>query len=86
MSVLQCPALRKERPGPGLSEQRMVVHFPMDNVELSFSEKTLNMIAAEAYRHGSGARGLRSVMEEKMKDIMFEIPEEIPKKSYKKQV
>lgn len=58
----------------------------MDNVELSFSEKTLNMIAAEAYRHGSGARGLRSVMEEKMKDIMFEIPEEIPKKSYKKQV
>lgn len=58
----------------------------MDNIELSFSEKTLNMIAAEAYRHGSGARGLRSVMEEKMKDIMFEIPEEIPKKSYKKQV
>lgn len=29
MSVLQCPALRKERPGPGLSEQRMVVHFPI---------------------------------------------------------
>lgn len=58
----------------------------MDNIELSFSEKTLNMIAAEAYRHGSGARGLRSVMEEKMKNIMFEIPEEIPKKSYKKQV
>ncbi len=48
----------------------------MDNVELDFSEDTLNAIASEAYQHGSGARGLRSIMEKRMRNLMYESPDE----------
>ena len=48
----------------------------MDNVELDFREDTLNAIATEAYQHGSGARGLRSIMEKRMRNLMYESPDE----------
>lgn len=55
--------------------------FEMDNVELEFSEEALEAIAEEAMKRNTGARGLRSIIEDTMKDIMFEIPsrEEIAK-------
>ncbi|MHC1720590.1 MAG: ATP-dependent Clp protease ATP-binding subunit ClpX [Clostridiaceae bacterium] len=55
--------------------------FEMDNVELEFKEEALEAIAEEAVKRNTGARGLRSIIEETMKDIMFEIPskEEIAK-------
>lgn len=49
----------------------------MDNIELDFCEDTLNAIAAEAYQHGSGARGLRSIMEKRMRNLMYESPDEV---------
>jgi ATP-dependent Clp protease ATP-binding subunit ClpX len=49
--------------------------FAMDNVELVFQPEALDMIAAKATRKKAGARGLRSVMEGMMTDIMFEIPD-----------
>jgi ATP-dependent Clp protease ATP-binding subunit ClpX len=55
--------------------------FEMDNVELEFTEEALQAIAEEAMKRNTGARGLRSIIEDTMKDIMFEIPskEEIAK-------
>ncbi|MDD6795527.1 MAG: ATP-dependent Clp protease ATP-binding subunit ClpX [Clostridiaceae bacterium] len=48
--------------------------FEMDNVELDFTEKALNAIADEAIERKTGARGLRSIIEDVMTDIMFDIP------------
>jgi len=48
--------------------------FEIDNVELEFTEEALRAIASEAMERKTGARGLRSVVEEVMTDIMFEIP------------
>lgn len=45
-----------------------------DGVELSFDEDALEAIAAKAIERKTGARGLRSIIEETMLDIMFEIP------------
>ncbi|HSN58113.1 MAG TPA: ATP-dependent Clp protease ATP-binding subunit ClpX [Clostridiaceae bacterium] len=55
--------------------------FEMDNIELEFSEDALEAIAEEAMKRNTGARGLRAIIEDTMKDIMFEIPsrEEIAK-------
>lgn len=46
----------------------------MDNVELEFEEEALKSIADEAISRKTGARGLRSIIEEVMRDIMFDIP------------
>lgn len=48
--------------------------FEMDNVELEFTDKALNAIASKAIERKTGARGLRSIIEEVMTDIMFDIP------------
>ena len=45
-----------------------------DGVKLDFEDDALTAIAKRAIASGSGARGLRTVMEETMKDVMFEIP------------
>jgi len=46
----------------------------LDNVELKFTEGALKTIAAKAIEKKTGARGLRSILEEIMLDVMFEIP------------
>ena len=48
--------------------------FKMENVSLKFADDALRAIAHGATVIGSGARGLRSIMEEIMLDIMFELP------------
>lgn len=48
--------------------------FEIDNVELEFSNEALKAIANEAIERKTGARGLRSIVEEMMTDVMFEIP------------
>ena len=50
--------------------------FEMDNVELDFTEKALMAIATKAIERKTGARGLRSIIEEVMTEIMFDIPSE----------
>ncbi len=46
----------------------------MDNVELEFESEALESIVDKAIERKTGARGLRSIIEEIMRDIMFEIP------------
>ncbi|MBA3013518.1 MAG: ATP-dependent Clp protease ATP-binding subunit ClpX [Proteobacteria bacterium] len=48
--------------------------FDYDHIRLRFTEGALTAIAKEAVKRKSGARGLRSVMEEAMLEIMFELP------------
>ena len=48
--------------------------FEFDNIRLRFTEAALEAIAKEAIRRKSGARGLRSVMEQSMLDVMYELP------------
>lgn len=48
--------------------------FEMDNVELDFTEDALKCIADEAISRETGARGLRSIVEELMTEVMFDIP------------
>ncbi|HHT46257.1 MAG TPA: ATP-dependent protease ATP-binding subunit ClpX [Firmicutes bacterium] len=48
--------------------------FELDNVQLEFKEGSLEAIADEATKHKTGARGLRSIMESFLLDIMYEIP------------
>ncbi len=48
--------------------------FEFEDVRLRFSEGSLRAIARQAYRRKSGARGLRSILENVMLDLMYEIP------------
>jgi len=48
--------------------------FAMDNVELEFEQEALELIVDKAIERKTGARGLRSIIEEIMRDIMYEIP------------
>lgn len=48
--------------------------FALDDVELAFKEDSIRTIASLALKRGTGARGLRSILEEVMLDIMYEIP------------
>ena len=48
--------------------------FAIDEVELSFAENALNAIAKKAIDRKTGARGLRSILESAMLDIMYSIP------------
>ena len=48
--------------------------FEIDGVELHFTDGALKAVAKKAIERSTGARGLRSIMEEIMTEIMFEIP------------
>ncbi len=49
--------------------------FEIDDVKLTFDEEALTLIAQKALDRKTGARGLRSIMEEILLDIMYELPE-----------
>ncbi len=46
----------------------------LDNVELIFTEEALTTAAEEAMKHEAGARGLRTIIERALLDVMYEIP------------
>ena len=48
--------------------------FQLDEVELKFDEKAVEAVAEKTISRKTGARGLRSIMEETMMDLMFTIP------------
>lgn len=49
--------------------------FEFENSQLVFEEDALRAIAHEAVEHGTGARGLRSICERTLIDVMYELPE-----------
>ena len=48
--------------------------FELDNVTLEFKPEALSAIAREAIKRKTGARGLRTILEDLMKNVMYEIP------------
>ena len=48
--------------------------FGFDHVKLTFEEEAVRTIAKQAFERKTGARGLRSIMEKAMMDVMFQIP------------
>lgn len=48
--------------------------FEFENVRLKFTDSALAVVAKEAMKRGTGARGLRAILENAMLDIMYELP------------
>jgi ATP-dependent Clp protease ATP-binding subunit ClpX len=48
--------------------------FDLDNVELEFDEDALKEVAEQALKRGTGARGLRAILEEVLLHVMYDIP------------
>jgi ATP-dependent Clp protease ATP-binding subunit ClpX len=61
------------QPKNALSRQYQKM-FQLEGITLSFEDDALKAIAAQAMKLNTGARGLRSVLEEKMLDLMFDLP------------
>ncbi len=57
--------------------------FEIDGVKLSFEEKALSYIVDKAIEYKVGARGLRSILESVLLDLMFDIPSKKEKKDIK---
>ena len=56
--------------------------FALENAELQFTDEALRMIARKTQEKDTGARGLRSIIEGVMLDIMFDLPEKGPGNRY----
>ena len=50
--------------------------FEFENSSLTFTDDALRAIAHEAVEHGTGARGLRSICERVLLDVMYDLPEQ----------
>ncbi|MBA2321989.1 MAG: ATP-dependent Clp protease ATP-binding subunit ClpX [Deltaproteobacteria bacterium] len=61
------------RPRNALTKQYQKL-FEMDNVKLSFTEGSLQLIAKQAMERKAGARGLRGILEELMLGAMYDLP------------
>jgi ATP-dependent Clp protease ATP-binding subunit ClpX len=48
--------------------------FALEDVKISFEENALTAVATKALKRGTGARGLRAILEEALMDVMFDIP------------
>jgi ATP-dependent Clp protease ATP-binding subunit ClpX len=48
--------------------------FELDNVELEFTEDAVEAMADQAMLRGTGARGLRAIIEEVLLNVMYEVP------------
>ena len=56
--------------------------FEIDGIQLIFEQDAIEEIANEAIRQKTGARGLRTIVERMLMDVMFEIPDLEEKKSF----
>lgn len=75
LNPLDKEALRKilSEPKNALVKQYQKL-FQMDNIQLEFDDEALDVVVEKAVEYKLGARGLRSIMETIMTDIMYEIP------------
>ena len=84
LNPLDAKALRKilTEPKNSIIKQYKKL-FLMDGVDFSIDNKVLDLIVDKAIEYKLGARGLRSICEAIMLDIMFELPSELGKKEFK---
>ncbi len=62
-----------KEPKNALSKQYTKL-FELEEVKLTFEESALRAVARKALKRGTGARGLRAILEELMTDVMFDLP------------
>ncbi|MEA3424260.1 MAG: ATP-dependent Clp protease ATP-binding subunit ClpX, partial [Bacillota bacterium] len=62
-----------QEPKNALVKQYQIL-FDIDSVELSFEKDALVEIAKQSKERNTGARGLRSIVEKVMLDVMYELP------------
>lgn len=77
LSTLEVPELIKiisEPKNAILKQYQKMVE--LDGVELEFDKEAIKAIAEKAYKEKTGARGLRTIIEKMMLEIMYELPEE----------
>jgi ATP-dependent Clp protease ATP-binding subunit ClpX len=55
-----------------LKQYQKFFHF--DDVELVFTDDALNAVGDEALKRGTGARGLRAILEEVLLEVMYDLP------------
>ena len=48
--------------------------FDLDNVDLEFTDEALGEVADQALKRGTGARGLRAILEEVLLNVMYDVP------------
>ena len=48
--------------------------FEVEEVKLTFEDSALRAISQKALKRGTGARGLRAILEELLTDVMFDLP------------
>jgi ATP-dependent Clp protease ATP-binding subunit ClpX len=48
--------------------------FDLEDVKITFEESALRAVAQKALKRGTGARGLRAILEESLLDVMFDLP------------
>ena len=77
LQPLDVPALVKvlKEPKNALVKQYQKM-FGLESCQLEFTDEALGAIARKALKKETGARGLRSIMEDVMLDIMFDLPEQ----------
>ena len=63
----------RDRPKNALVKQYRRV-FELDSVELEFTEDALEAVAEQALLRGTGARGLRAILEEVLLEVMYDLP------------
>jgi ATP-dependent Clp protease ATP-binding subunit ClpX len=62
-----------KEPKNALTKQYMRL-FDLEDVKITFEESALRAVAAKALKRGTGARGLRAILEETLLDTMFDLP------------
>lgn len=62
--------------------KQFAASFAIDNTELLFEDEAIREIACEAIRQKTGARGLRTIVEKMLMDVMFEAPDIKGKKQF----
>ncbi|MBL7716098.1 MAG: ATP-dependent Clp protease ATP-binding subunit ClpX [Bdellovibrionales bacterium] len=62
-----------KRPKNALTKQYQKL-FEYDGIQLEFEEDALDAVAREAIKRGTGARGLRAILEQSMLEVMYDLP------------
>ena len=75
LQVLEIEDLKKiiSEPKNAILKQYKLM-FEMDNIDLEFNDEAIEEIAKKAYDQKTGARGIRSIIENIMLEIMYDVP------------
>ncbi len=81
LTINDLEKILKEPKNALLSQYKALLE--MDNVDLIFENELTSKIAVEAHSMKTGARGLRSIVENMLSDLMFDLPDEVSGKEKK---